>query len=73
MWRLLGLLMLPHYTIGFSKARPEGGILPAYADLCLQDLGSEDLEEWSKLQSNAIDNPTSVSVYFLAFVEQSKQ
>lgn len=30
--------------------------------ICLGDLGFEDLEQWSRLQLNAADNFTSVSV-----------
>lgn len=32
--------------------------------LCLLDLGSENLKEWGGLQSDAVENLTSASVYF---------
>lgn len=38
------------------------------ADLCrscLMDLGSDDLREWGRLQSSAVDSLTSVSGYFI--------
>lgn len=40
---------------------------------CLLDLGSEDLKEWGRLLSNAINNLTSISVYFYTRRQQRKQ
>lgn len=40
---------------------------------CLVDLGSQDLKEWCRLYSNAIDNLAFVSVYFYIQMEQKKQ
>jgi hypothetical protein len=34
------------------------------ADFCVLDMGSEDLKEWGRLQSDTVDNVTSVSMYF---------
>lgn len=40
---------------------------------CLLDLGSENLKDWGRLESTAVENLTSVSIYFYTRIKQRKQ